>query len=507
VNANEWNEIFYMKKTVFKKSSLTLLMVFLLTGCSPDKNINGKITVNDNRKRGDTTSVVGIRIIPNKLFVDLVSNFQKSNQIGLANERVLADLEAEVTEVEIGVTNVLDISTSLFEIHQRRQNIAKQTASLIGQWVQLLPPITRQVRIDEDFHISSNSDNWFFVSVFNNSAAVNGKAEDGFQLWIKRVADCGESVVFSDDTMIGSNAQFWQVLSVISSLQSDLGADKSLIDWATLVRSKVVKSKQIFDEKMRVANWKTAIELLKAKKLVSGDRFVVPGGEPEFVVRAINNGSFKMGSPVTEGMRNSDEIEHKVVISDSFFISETECSQGQWQFVMTNNPSHFKDIDRPVEQVSWDEANRYCIRLTDIHRKTGVLGGDMEWRLPTESQWEYASKAGGLGDGGLSLDLVAVYSKNSGLSTHKVKSKFPNAWGLYEMKGNVWEWCFDWYGEYDSNDSVDPVRIAIGSGRVFRGGGWFLGSEYCRSASRRWSAPSLRYSYVGFRPVLVLVRR
>ena len=495
-----------MKKTAFKNLGFALLTASFLVGCAPDKKINGKITIDDNRKRGDTSSLVGIRIIPNKVFVNLVSNFQKLNQSGLANESVLADLEAEITEIAIGGTNVSDISTSLFEIHQRRQNIAKQTASSIGQWVQSLPPITTQVRFDEHFQISSDSDKWLFVSVFNNSSAVSGKTQEGFQLWIKRVADCGESVVFSDDTMIGSNLQFWQVLSGISSLQSDLGADKSLIEWATVVRSKAVKSKKIFDEKMRVANWKTAIELLKAKKLVSGDRLVVPGGEPEFVVRAINNGSFTMGSPVTEGMRNSDEVEHKVVISDGFFISETECSQGQWQFVMTNNPSYFKGIDRPVEQVSWDEANRYCIRLTDIHRKTGVLGVDMEWRLPTESQWEYASKAGGLGDGGLSLDLVAVYSKNSGLSTHKVKSKFPNAWGLYEMKGNVWEWCFDWYGEYNANDSVDPVRIAIGSGRVFRGGGWFLGSEYCRSASRRWSAPSLRYSYVGFRPVLVLVR-
>lgn len=496
-----------MKKTVFKNLGFTLLMVIFIVGCAPDKKVNGKITINNNRKRGDASSLVGIRIIPNKVFVDLVSNFQKSNQIGLADESVLADLEAEITEIGIGVTNVSDISTSLFEIHQRRLNIAKQTALSIGQWVRSLPPINTQVRLDEDFHISSSSDNWLFVSVFNNSSAGNGKAGDGFQLWIKRVADCGESIVFSDDTMVESNMQFWQVLSGISSLQSDLGADKSLIEWATVVRSKAVKSKQIFDEKMRGANWKTAIELLKAKKLVSGDRFVVPGGKPEFVVRSINNGSFIMGSPVTEGMRNLDEVEHKVVISDGFFISETECSQGQWQFVMTNNPSYFKGVDRPVEQVSWDEANRYCIRLTDIHRKTGLIGEDMEWRLPTESQWEYASSAGGLGDGGLNLDLVAVYSKNSGSSTHKVKSKFPNAWGLYEMKGNVWEWCFDWYGEYDPRESVDPVRISISSGRVFRGGGWLLGSEYCRSASRRWSAPSLRYSYVGFRPVLVLVRR
>lgn len=496
-----------MKKTIFKNLGFTLLTVIFLVGCAPDKKINGKIAINNNRKRGDDGGLIGIRIIPDKVFFNSVSNFQKLNQSGLANERVLADLEAEITEIGIGVTNVSDISTFLFEIHQRRLNIAKQTASSIGQWVRSLPPITTQVRLDEDFHISSSSDNWLVVSVFNNSSAGSGMAGDGFKLWIKRVADCGESIVFSDDTMIESNMQFWQVLGGISSLQSDLGADKSLIEWATVVRLKAVKAKQIFDEKMRGANWTTAIDLLKAKKLVSGNRFVVPGGEPEFVVRSINNGSFTMGSPVTEGMRNSDEVEHKVVISDGFFISETECSQGQWQFVMTNNPSYFKGVDRPVEQVSWDEANRYCIRLTDIHRKTGLIGEDMEWRLPTESQWEYASGAGGLGDGGLNLDLVAVYSKNSGSSTHKVKSKFPNAWGLYEMKGNVWEWCFDWYGEYDPRESVDPVRISISSGRVFRGGGWLLGSEYCRSASRRWSAPSLRYSYVGFRPVLVLVKR
>ena len=227
-----------------------------------------------------------------------------------------------------------------------------------------------------------------------------------------------------------------------------------------------------------------------------------------FVVKCrwIPAGGFVMGSPASEKGRDTDEVEHEVVLSHGFFLAETECTQAQWELVMENNPSKFKRPDRPVEGVSWDEAVEFCRKLTKKQRNEGLLPVGWEWRLPTESEWEYGARAGKKGLRHGKLEAVAWWSDNSGAGTHVVGEKQANPWGLHDMMGNVWEWCSDWYGEYPTGSVVDPMGPWSGSGRVIRGGSWVNDARDVRSALRDWGDPGLRLAALGFRPVFSSVR-
>ncbi len=211
----------------------------------------------------------------------------------------------------------------------------------------------------------------------------------------------------------------------------------------------------------------------------------------------IPGGSFDMGSNES----NNEKPVHKVTLSP-YLISKTEVTQDVWQKIMGNNPSNFKEGDNyPVEYVSWNDCQEFC-------KKTGL-------QLPTEAQWENACRAGTttkwyFGDNEKELGEYAWYEKNSGGGlfsigrTHPVAQKKPNAFGLYDMMGNVWEWCEDWYGTYSSSAATDPVGPNTGSGRVGRGGSWFNTADYCRASYRFRCAPSCRYNDLGFRVVVFL---
>ena len=217
-------------------------------------------------------------------------------------------------------------------------------------------------------------------------------------------------------------------------------------------------------------------------------------------------GQFMMGSLTSEQGRYADEVQHEVVLTRGFFLAETECTQGQWEAVMGGNPSYFKGTQRPVEQVSWSEAVEYCRKLTAKQRAEGILAEGWEWRLPTEAEWEYAARAGTTGARYGKLDTIAWRDGNSGIQTHPVKQKTANGWGLYDMMGNVWEWCSDWYGDYPTGSVTDPTGPSSGSLRVFRGGGWYNGAGRARSASRSGGGPGVRLFNLGFRPALSAVR-
>jgi formylglycine-generating enzyme required for sulfatase activity len=174
---------------------------------------------------------------------------------------------------------------------------------------------------------------------------------------------------------------------------------------------------------------------------------------------------------------------------------------------------------RPVEQVSWDDAVDFCNKLTEKDRKEGRIAPNQEYRLPSEAEWEYACRAGTSGavyvdykDRNKGLDAIAWWDGNVGKNwlgngeTGPVKQHLPNAFGLYDMIGNVAEWCFDWYGDYPSGDVTDPKGWSSGSLRVDRGGSWSFVAGYARSASRDRSVPGNRYYSVGFRPALSSVR-
>ena len=230
------------------------------------------------------------------------------------------------------------------------------------------------------------------------------------------------------------------------------------------------------------------------------------GGIP---VRWIPAGRLTMGSPAVEELegRGSDETQHEVVLSRGFFLAETECTQRQWKAVMGSNPSHFKGSDRPVEQVMWAEAVAYCRKLTAKHRQQGILPKSWEWRLPTESEWEYAARAGTTDPRHGQLDAVAWHYSNAHDQSQRVKTKRANAWGLHDMIGNVSEWCSDWYGYYPAGTVTDPKGPRSAEYGVFRGGSWTIADVLnTRSAHRGWADRLLQDSRLGFRPALSSVR-
>ncbi len=209
----------------------------------------------------------------------------------------------------------------------------------------------------------------------------------------------------------------------------------------------------------------------------------------------VPGGCFQMGSPKSEKGRNDDEKLHEVCV-DGFWMGKTEVTQGQWQKVMGSNPSAFKKgDDYPVERVSWDDTQDFIKKLK------GKAG--RKYRLPTEAEWEYACRVNSPGTycGGNDLNAVAWYSENSS-STHPVGEKKRNAFGLYDMSGNVWEWCADRYGAYEPNKKENPVGTTSGSYRVIRGGGCSNAPEFVRAAIRLRYSPGFRFSSLGFRLLL-----
>jgi len=213
-----------------------------------------------------------------------------------------------------------------------------------------------------------------------------------------------------------------------------------------------------------------------------------------FKMVRIPAGEFMMGSPSNEPDRDKDETQHRVRISRDFWMGQTEVTQGLWKAVMGSNPSKFSNFgdDCPVENVSWYDCQDFIRKLNGL-----VSGG--KFRLPTEAEWEYACRAGTTGPYPGDLDAMAWYEKNSGSRTQRVRQKQPNAWGLYDMHGNVWEWCQDWKGDYPSGSVTDPTGPSSGASRVLRGGCWYYVARYCRSSSRYWLGPSGRDGSLGFR--------
>jgi formylglycine-generating enzyme required for sulfatase activity len=213
----------------------------------------------------------------------------------------------------------------------------------------------------------------------------------------------------------------------------------------------------------------------------------------------IPSGSFTMGNLSGEEGTSIDESQVEVTLSQPFWLAKTEVTQAQWEALMGSNPSSFKGPNLPVENVSWEDAQAYIAMLNE----KGILPEGWKFALPTEAQWEYACRAGEKGPySGGSLDEVGWYDGNSGSQTHEVGQKKPNAWGLHDMHGNVYEWCADQY-DYWLNGGTDPTGPTSGDRRVDRGGSWRLGAYYCRAAYRYRLNPGYRSYELGFRSALV----
>lgn len=209
----------------------------------------------------------------------------------------------------------------------------------------------------------------------------------------------------------------------------------------------------------------------------------------------VEGGTFQMGS--TTGFSEEQPV-HSVTLSN-FAIGKYEVTQAQWKAVTGVNPSGFTNCDNcPVEQVSWDDIQSF---ITKLNALTGKV-----YRLPTEAEWEYAARGGKLSkgytySGSNTIDDVAWYSSYSGVQTHFIGQKTANELGIYDMTGNVWEWCSDWYGTYSSNSQTNPTGASGGTFRVLRGGSWGYSPQFCRVAYRGDYPPYNRFNNIGFRVV------
>jgi formylglycine-generating enzyme required for sulfatase activity len=271
--------------------------------------------------------------------------------------------------------------------------------------------------------------------------------------------------------------------------------------WVQIEKSKQLEVNIELKEKKIMAEWKAE----KDRKVEEARKDAEKKAQDERAAKERDNreidelrngfvripaGRFLLGS-------NSGEADEKpaliVTISRSFEIGKYEVTQSQWYALMRNNPSHFKGAILPVEKVSWYDIQDFILKMNDMNDA-------YTYRLPTEAEWEYACRAGTEGDFAGILGEMAWYKETSGDKTHSVGRGRPNAWGLYDMHGNVWEWCQDWYLDYYYL-GVDPTGPSSGSKRVIRGGGWESSATNCRSAVRGAGIAGSRAGNVGFRLV------
>jgi formylglycine-generating enzyme required for sulfatase activity len=259
-----------------------------------------------------------------------------------------------------------------------------------------------------------------------------------------------------------------------------------------------------------------------AAKIVTVTASSVSSGSIEMV--SIPGGTFTMGSPSSEPGRNSDETQHNVTVS-SFYMSKYLITQAQYRTLIGTNPSYFPGNDnRPVDRVTWYDAVEFANRLSRAEGLTPaytISGTNVTWnrsangyRLPTEAEWEYAARGGAgspgnyLYAGSDTIEDSAWYGSNSSYTTHPVGTKAPNGLGLYDMSGNLWEWCWDLYGDYPDTAQTNPAGAVSGVDRVLRGGSWYHSASDARNANRNYaipsdqsSGPSNRYNGCGFRLV------
>ena len=290
------------------------------------------------------------------------------------------------------------------------------------------------------------------------------------------------------------------------SISTDKSGDKIYVDGDYIGISPITSSLSYGNHEIKAErNGKTVSKTINvvqsggdsSVKLTFGNQIFTVNGV-SFTMIAVEGGTFQMGATSEQGSdADSDEKPvHSVTLSD-YYIGETEVTQELWTAVMENNPSCYSgNPKRPVERVAWNDCQEFIKKLNQL---TGE-----NFRLPTEAEWEYAARGGNKSQGykysgSNTLGDVAWYYDNSSQQTHEVKTKQANELGIYDMIGNVWEWCQDWYGSYSSSSQTNPTGPSSGSGRVCRGGSWGSGAGYCRVSSRGGSHPGGSYGYLGLR--------
>ena len=307
-----------------------------------------------------------------------------------------------------------------------------------------------------------------------SSIRAEQRGQDIFVLYsLETSSPCEVSLLLSQD-----NGVTWgsPLKNVSGDIGKNISAGEKQISW------------KVLEEREQLVGDK-----IKFKVVASGKKSF----EPEMIF--VEGGTFQMGSSSGE----SDEKPIHSVTLSAFNIGKYEVTQAQWKAVMGNNPSNFTGCDDcPVENVSWNDVQQY---ISKLNSQTGK-----NYRLPTEAEWEFSARGGKSSkgytySGSNDLNSVAWNSDNSGSKTHAVGGKQANELGVYDMTGNVWEWCSDWYGTYNSYSETNPTGASSGQDRVLRGGSWYGDASGCRAAIRDWINPDYGGSSDGFRLVLPAV--
>jgi hypothetical protein len=228
----------------------------------------------------------------------------------------------------------------------------------------------------------------------------------------------------------------------------------------------------------------------------------IPKGPEGFVW--IRPGTFLMGTPISEVGRSPDQVQHFVTLTEGFWLSDHETTQAEYEKIMGGQNWYYRGAERPADNVTWDNAVAYCKKLTDQDREAGKITLQQAYRLPTEAEWEYAVRAGRTNLSLIELNAIAWFNGNHSTGTHNVKTKKPNGWGIYDMLGNMHEWCSDWIDVLPSEPQTDPFGPLSGINKVARGSVFSLPAIPYMSLGHRYGMdPKLG---IGFRPALSSVR-
>ncbi len=228
----------------------------------------------------------------------------------------------------------------------------------------------------------------------------------------------------------------------------------------------------------------------------------IPKGPEGFVW--IRPGTFIMGTPISEVGRSPDQVQHSVTLTEGFWLSDHETTQAEYEKIMGGQNWYYQGAERPADNVTWDNAVAYCKKLTDQDRNAGKITLQQAYRIPTEAEWEYAARAGRSNLSLIELNAIAWFNGNQSTGTHSVKTKKPNGWGIYDMLGNMHEWCSDWIDVLTSEPQTDPFGPLSGINKVARGSVFSLPAIPYMSLGYRYGMdPKLG---IGFRPALSEVR-
>lgn len=314
---------------------------------------------------------------------------------------------------------------------------------------------------------------------------------DSAAVYETHYADTRFSALFDQDALSSSSRVQSQIDSIAQVRQQE-SEEKLRRELAAAEQAR--KEKERAEQERLERERKEREEAERRRRETGYSNGVLKVNGIEYPMVYVSGGSFMMGSDDSEAYSNEKPV-HRVTLS-SYRIGKYEVTQDLWEAVMGNNPSYFKGSRKPVEEVSWDDCQTFIRKLNSL---TG-----QNFKLPTEAQWEFAARGGNSSNGykysgSNYIDNVAWYCDNSGGSTHNVGTKSPNELGLYDMSGNVWEWCSDLYGAYGSGSVTNPDAQSSGSDRVNRGGGWCGFASYCRVSDRSSNTASRRLNRLGFR--------